>query len=36
MFDFDILLFTLNMWITIIKYFDCSHGKHVNSYYELF
>ena len=24
MFDFDISLFMLNMWITIISYFDCS------------
>jgi len=36
MFDFDISLFTLSMWITSIKYFDCSHVKHVDYYYELF
>jgi len=25
MFDFDVSLFMLYMWITVINYFDCSH-----------
>ena len=29
MFDFNILLFILIMWITIMCYFICSHVKHV-------
>jgi len=36
MFDFDISLFIITMWITIICYFDCSHVKHVDYYYKLF
>jgi len=36
MFDLDISLFLLSMWITIRCYFDCGHVKHVNYHYELF
>ena len=36
MFDFDVSLFILSMWITIICYFDCSHVKHVDYYHKLF
>jgi len=36
MFDFDISWFMLSMCITILSYFDCSHVKHVDYYYELF
>jgi len=34
MFDLDVSLFILSMWITIICYFTCSHVKHVNYYYK--
>jgi len=29
MFDFDISLRILDMWITV-KYFDCNHVRHVD------
>jgi len=35
MFDFDISLFILSMWINIICDFDFSHVKHEDYYYKL-
>jgi len=36
MFDFDIKLIILSMWITTKFYFDCSHVKYVDHNYKFF